>query len=122
MAKDEPDAQHKRILKVLFFTCNDPETQGTIQKGDAIEHEGHIWLVPIWLDSKTGAWSAPLRLVCLSAFPMGAQLQKLESHEEADFLLNYPIPISDFQKETPPETEHGFQVIEKPSLKIARPH
>ena len=117
----EPTAQQKRIFKVLFFTCDDPETQGTIQKGDAIEHEGQLWLVPLWLQSKDEAWSMPMRLVCLSAPPMGTQLQESDL-DAADFLLNYPIPIADLQNESPPKTDHGFVVIEKPPLKIARPH
>jgi len=89
--------------------------------GDAIEHEGQIWLVPVWLESKTEAWSAPLRLICISAPPAGLQLQKIE-HEKADYNLNYPIPLADFLNEAPPETDHEFMVIERPALKIGHPH
>lgn len=121
MTSNEPPAQHKQIFKVLFFTKDDPKTEGTIQIGDAIEHEGHFWLVPIWLEAKEEAWSAPMRLVCLSAPPAAAHFEKMEA-DHADYLLNYPIPIADFLNEDPPETDHGFVVIERPSLKLLRPH
>ncbi len=120
MTGNESLVQHKHIFKVLFFTRDDPETEGTIQKGDAIEHEGQIWLLPTWLISKDGAWSVPIRLVSLSALPMAAGFQKLDNTAEADYLLNYPIPIADFRNESPPETDHEFTMLERPSLKIAR--
>ncbi len=123
MATDDIPVVHKRIFKVRYFTRDDPETQGATLTGDAIEHEGELWLVPAWTDSKDEAWSAPIRLVSLSAPPAGPHLTKIEIQNlGADYLLNYPIPIADFQNLSAPQTDHGFVVIEKPFLKILRPH
>jgi hypothetical protein len=122
MAGNEPPVVQKRIFKVMFFTRDDPVTHGTIQKGDAIEHEKRIWLVPEWLVAIDEAWKAPLRLVCLSEPPIGANLQKTEGFDGAEYLLNFPIPIAAFRGEAPPKNKHGFLVIERPALKIARPN
>lgn len=122
MVGNESPTQHKRIYKVLLFTCDDPETKGTIQKGDAIEHEGKLWLVPLWLDSIGESWSMPARLICLSEPPAAVHLQGSGGFQGADYLLNYPIPIADLGNDDPPETDHGFVVIERPDLKIVRPH
>ena len=60
MVGKEPPAQHKRIFKVTFYSRDDPATKGGILRGEAIEHEGQLWLVPLWLDSKDEAWSVPI--------------------------------------------------------------
>lgn len=118
---NKPETVHKRILKVMYFTRDDPNTMGNILKGDAIEHEGKIWFVPLWLDSKEESWTMPLRLICLSEPPAGPHLQKMDG-DQADYLLNFPIPISDFENVSEPQTEHGFEVLERPALKILRAH
>lgn len=122
MAGKEPTPEHKRIFKVLLYTRDDPETQGSILTGEAIEHEGQLWLVPLWLDAIDEAWSTPARLVCLSAPPLAQHLEKVEGFAPADYLLNYPIPIADIQNDDPPQTEHELVVVERPALKVLRPH
>lgn len=120
--EDKPTPEYRRVFKILFYSRDDPETVGAILKGDAIEHEGRLWFVPMWYDSKEEAWSVPLRLVCLSTPEIVVCLQKLVDDPKADFLLNYPIPIADLSKETAPEKSSEFLVIERPPLKILKAH
>lgn len=122
MSDQEPPVEHKRIYTVAIFTRDDPETQGQILKGQAIEHEGQLWLVPLWLDHPDKGWSIPARIINLSAPPLGVQLQETAGMEGMDYLLNYPLPIADLRNETAPEIEHEFEVIERPAIKVARPH
>lgn len=119
MVQNQPPVRQRKIFKVLFFTRDHPPTDGTIQIGEAIEHAGHIWLVPLWHPASDGAGSVPARLVRLSGRPAGRMLEKLRGGR-ADYLLKYPLPLGDFLGEAPPRTPHGFTVIEKPSLKIVR--
>lgn len=122
MTRDEALSEYKRIHKILLFTRDDPETQGALMTGEAIEHEGKLWLVICWLDHTDQAISVPARLVCLSEPPAVARRLQKSQLPNADYTLNHPIPIAALRLEKDPQTGDEFVVLDRPNLRVRRPH
>ena len=73
------------VRKVMFMNSDG----GALFIGDAIEHEGKLWLVPEWLEGPTKGTECPTRIVCLDGMPLskpGPQYQ-----DRANWFLSTPL-------------------------------
>jgi len=81
---------------------------------DTIEHEGKLWLVPIWLDTPDGKWTMPARIIRLDTLAH----QKMSG--QADFVLSGPMPKELFADQTPKTPIPGFEYHELPAIRFPR--
>jgi len=79
---------------------------------DTIEHEGGLWLVPLWLATQDEKWKTPARLIRMDILPH----QKLGPPQPFDYALNNPIPKGVLDGTTPSKEAHGFVVIDRPEI------
>jgi hypothetical protein len=98
-----------KILKALVIGVAD----GGISKCDAIEFDGKLWLVPRWLDFPAQGLTKPARLVRFDTLLHQATSNSLQ---EADYVLNQPIPGELFEIRTPKEPILGFEFLELPEV------
>lgn len=85
----------------------------TVQKIDAIEYAGHVWLVPVWVDATDGKSKLPARLICLT----------LLAHQKSqgqvwDYLVQEPLPAALFDYDAPLPAETRFLVIDPLRLRF----
>ena len=103
-----------KILKTMIFFTDVPD--GTIHQCDTIEHEGHFWLVPQWLEARSEGWRRPTRIIRLDAF----QHQDTRGGAVSDFVLNQGIPKAVFDGQIQSLVTAGV-VIENPPIKVPIP-
>lgn len=106
-----------KIYKTIVAISGDPEYHGQILRMDTIQYEGQMWLVAMWLDSPSEGFSVPERIICLDTLP-----HHISSFENADFVLNDPIPKSVLDGRVPEKSEFEYVVKERPNLKVPRIH
>ena len=106
-----------KIYKTTVAISGDPEYRGQVLRMDTIEYEGKMWLVAMWLDSPTGEFSMPERIICLDTLP-----HQTSGMKNVDFLLFDPIPKAVLDGHIPEESELEYVVIERPNLKFPRIH
>jgi len=94
-----------KIVKTLVGTDD-----GKIDSCDTIEHEGGLWLVPVWLEAPTQGWRKPGRIIRMDNLPH----QNAPAGFQQQYVLNVPIPRAVLDGRTPPEQAHGFVVIDAP--------
>lgn len=82
---------------------------GAIYKIDTIEHEGALWLVPIWVEVINPVGQEPGRAIRLTGLDYDDAPQ-----EGIDFYLKMPIPKAILDGITPPEKAIGFVVVDRP--------
>ena len=87
---------------------------GQMRTCDTIEHEGGLWLVPHWCVAPTEGWRKPTRIIRMDLLPH----QKMSDDWPQDYMLSGPIPTSVLFGQTPPEEAHGFDVIDRPDIKL----
>lgn len=71
----------------IFKTAVLIEGNGIAPVG-TIEHEGGLWLVPLWIATQDGERLMPARLIRLDVLPY----KKVDNHPFADFQLLDPMP------------------------------
>jgi hypothetical protein len=88
-----------------------------IMKGDALEHEGRLWLVVQWLGNPAEGRAKPRRLIELDQF----QLQRFpQTTQFGDGAVGYPIPKGLLDFPIPPQLAGRFIVLEEPDITILR--
>ena len=99
-----------RILKTML-----PDEKG-ISLCDSIEYEGHIWLVPEWLDdTPTVGFSRPARIVRVTGFAQPC------TFGGADYLISNPLPKGVLDGHVLPELETLYVVIKNPNITVETP-
>jgi len=86
---------------------------------DTIEHEGKLWLVPSWTYNTNEGWKRPERIICLTQLPH----KKVFPGDgvPADFVLEYPIPITVLDDHNLIPLPDGAKVIDYPDIKESIP-
>jgi hypothetical protein len=100
-----------KILKALVTGVED----GGISKCDAIEFDGKLWLVPRWLDFPAQGLTKPARLVRFDTL-LHQETPSSPSPQEADYVLNQPIPGELLEIRTPKQPILGFEFLELPEV------
>lgn len=104
-------------MKKAKLVIHDPEgPNNSIFEMDVIEHEGHAWLVPRWLDYQADKVTMPERIILLDVIP--------HSKTEApgmEYVINSPVPKAVFDGHVPPELEGQYVVIEAPDIRLPLP-
>lgn len=88
---------------------------GTVYTCDTIEHEGQLWLVPIWTEPPAPEKTKPARIILLDSLPHQTLDKMFGPHH---IVLNVPIPKAVLDGRTPPEQAHGFVVKDWPDITI----
>lgn len=85
---------------------------------DTIEYEGHLWLVPQWIDGNpTKGYSKPVRIIRLTSLSYSQGIAGI-----SDYVLNDPIPKSVWQQGVvPQELKILYIVIENPDIVVLTP-
>lgn len=97
-------------MKIFHVMCRKDDDSDDLHRFDAIDFQGHIWLVPQWLD---GPPRAPALMICLTGH--GCR----RPQPDADYVLNDRLPISAFDGSIRSEMEYGWFVLERPDLSAA---
>ena len=85
---------------------------GEISKCDAIEYEGGLWLVPMWLDNQTTRERKPLRIIRVDKLDLTPNPQ---NSPFGDFLAPaMTIPKSLLEGRSQPE--EPIVVVESPNI------
>jgi hypothetical protein len=99
-----------KVYKVLVGF----DDSGGIFTCDAVEHEGGMWLVPMWLEEPATRSRRPLRIVRMDTLPH----QKMPANWQQDFVLNEPMPRAVFEGRVPQGQEAKYVVIEAPEISL----
>lgn len=91
-------------------------TESGLEEGDAIEHEGKLWLVPEWLDYLEKGIAKPARIVRFDLLP----------HQKAsllgcDYVLNFQVPKDVLEGRSRFEGGISFEVVEAPDIQVRIP-
>jgi hypothetical protein len=101
-----------KVFKVLVGT-----DVGTIDKVDAIEHDGALWLVPMWLENPAEGLRKPMRMIRLDG-----PLQEAAGFGGADYILSSGhIPKEILEGQRPVEPATGFVVLDLPEIVLKLP-
>jgi hypothetical protein len=105
-----------RLFKVIV-----PFEDGVMTDCPAVEYQGGIWLVPMWLPFPNEGYMKPERMLRLGQF----------RHQEfvppatgpgmfagADFGIIEPIPRALFDGELTPHLKSKYDVLDKPDAKF----
>lgn len=93
---------------------------GAIKMMDAIEHAGHFWLVPQWLEHTERGWITPARIICLT----GLRYQDLRNNSATtacDLAVNIPIPQHVLDGKLQGAESAIYRVVERPPLVFRKP-
>jgi hypothetical protein len=102
-----------KILSVAFSIEGDTR----IMKGDALEHEGRLWLVVQWLGNPAEGPAKPRRLIELDQF----QLQRFaQTTQFGNGAVGHPIPKRLLDFPIPSQLAGKFVVLEEPDLTVLR--
>lgn len=101
------------ILRV-FCAIDDPDDPGHVNRCDAIEYEGRLWLVPYWLKALDGTHRKPERMIGL---PPGA-FQPSDASQEFDYVVSAPVPIAVIEGHALPE-QSRYTVVERPNIRVS---
>ena len=84
---------------------------------DTIEHEGHLWLVPEWIDgSPSKGFSKPALIIQITYLAT-----KTDSLPNVDYMLQNPLPKGIWNGEISPESEKMYVVIKNPDIVVESP-
>jgi hypothetical protein len=106
--------QEACFMKV-FTVAFSIEGDQNIMKGDAIEHEGRLWLVVQWLEHRTEGFAKPRRLIALDAF--GLERFPQPTHF-GDAAASTPIPKGLLEFPIAPQLAGRFDVLEQPDVTL----
>jgi hypothetical protein len=98
-------------FKALVIASDD----GSIAKGDGIEFDGKLWLVPQWYDIPAQGVRKPARLIRFDSLP---HQHTPNSKQGVEYVINYPIPKELFALETPKQAIPGFEFVEMPEIDL----
>ena len=88
-----------------------PSDDGTIYKVDTVEHEGHFWIVPEWLEIREEKLIMPARIIQIDSLDH----QKTEIYG-CQFVVTYSIPKSVLSGETQTAEGVDYVVEERPHI------
>ena len=101
-------------MKIIKIMISDGSRIGPI---DAIEYEGEMWLVPVWIESPSAGWKKPERIVRLHP----KRFQRMPPGSQADFFVPLPIPKAVLSGHVPSELSAEYKVVEAPQIQIEIP-
>lgn len=102
-----------KILKTRVGT-----DRGTVDTVDTIQHDGGLWLVPMWLELPSRGVRQPMRIIRLDVLP----IQEAGGLPGCDyFLASGCIPKDILECRTPAEQATGFVVIDSPEIFLKLP-
>ena len=102
-----------KVLSVAFSI----EGETRIMRGDALEHEGRLWLVVQWFGNPVEGLAKPRRLIELDQF----QLQRFPQLTQfGNGSVGYPIPKGLLEFPIPPQLADKFVVLEAPDITVLR--
>lgn len=84
----------------------------TLWPVDTIEHEGGLWLVPVWLEAPNEGWKKPARIIRMDILPH----KKLGPPQPWDFHLLDQVPKGILDGTTPSKEARGYVVIDLPEI------
>ena len=99
-----------KVLKILIQI----EDDGSIEIWDAIEYEGHLWLVPEWRAYQAEGIQKPARMISLEGIAMSVP----RADYAADFFLDSPMPRHVLED---PGKSQTLAVLEAPDLSAPLP-
>jgi hypothetical protein len=105
----DPRDYPRRLIVVMCI-----QDDNGIYEQDAIEYEGEIWLVPEWLDHKSGEHCIPARIIRLE----GLRHQPAPNGFDAEWVLNDPMPKDVLDGHVPSELADKYVVIEMPDIRF----
>jgi hypothetical protein len=80
---------------------------------DTIEHEGKLWLVPLWIEDQDTKEKWPARRIQMDILAH----KKLGPPQPWDFHLLDPIPKGVLDGTVPSKEAHGFVVVDSPAIR-----
>lgn len=100
------------VFSVLGSISDDESEEGHVIRFDAIEYEGHVWLVPSWLESPEGTHRLPERIVRLDS----EMISSAGVPPDVRYTLNDPVPkpVLDGSALQP----SGYVVVELPNIRV----
>lgn len=102
-----------KVLSVAFSIEGDTRTM----KGDALEHEGRLWLVVQWFGNPAEGPAKPRRLIELDQF----QVQRFpHATQFGNGVVGYPIPKGLLDFPIPSQLAGKFVVLEEPDITILK--
>lgn len=96
-----------KILQIMIQI----EDDGSIEICDAVEHEGHLWLVPEWRAYPAEGIQKPARMISLE----GIEMSVPRADYPADFFLDKPM-LRDVLED--PGKSQTLAVLEAPDLSM----
>ena len=104
-----------KIFKAML-TLQGGTTPG-IHKMDAIEFEGHVWLVPEWIDFHAEGITMPARIVSLANIP-----HERTTAPGMEVVVSFPLPAAVFAGTLKEDLERKYTVVEKPNIRLPIRH
>ena len=101
------------LRATLIIADNAKGLGGAIYKMDVIEHDGHFWLVPRWIDKQDEPTTRPERIVLLDTIP--------HKRTKDQFVVEAPVPRYVFEGAVPPGEAAQYVVILQPDIELSRP-
>ena len=99
-----------KILQIMIQI----EDDGCLEIWDAIEYEGHLWLVPQWRAYPAEGIQKPARMLSLEGMPMSVP----RADYPADFFLDKSMPRHVLED---PGKSQTLAVLEAPDLSAPLP-
>jgi hypothetical protein len=81
-----------------------------IDNVDAIEYEGAVWLVPVWIEQPASGLQKPARIIRVD------QPEQAPTSTGARYFLSKPVPKALFDCSVAPPKDSGFEVRDLPPI------
>jgi hypothetical protein len=98
-----------RVMKTAI-PCED----GSQLVCDTIQHDGKLWLAPVWLEEASKPYSKPARLIGMS----GLKYRSMPMNSEVDFVMEHPVPLAVLQGRVQAAQAAPFVILEQPDVRI----
>ena len=103
-----------KIMKTLVGIAEEPH----IVTADTVEHEGKLWIIPLWFGSPEVRYRWPARIIRIDSLPHTRTQTSPDGRRlPADFVLTYPVPRAVLEG----RTSDGYEVVEQPDIKRFEP-
>lgn len=97
-----------RVVKLLVAVIEET----VIYTAEAIEYEGDVWLVPMWIEDLERGMRRPERIISVGGFG----LRPLGPDWTQDFRLERPLHKAVLSGPIPPELAQSYVVIDQPNM------
>jgi hypothetical protein len=100
-----------RVMKTAI-----PRDDGSQLVCDTIQHDGKLWLAPVWLDEVSKPYCRPARLIGMS----GLRYRSMPMRSEVDFVMEHPVPEAVLQGRAQDAQATPFVILERPDVRIMK--